>query len=196
MSYENEQVFSVPTALLSPYLIRRGLITEKTEEILDIIMKEHVFLPREAAERDPAYRQIIPYIAIIRGDEVFSTRRLKQSGEARLHGRISLGIGGHISEEADGDGGDVLMRGLVRELEEEVFVENLSMNSLRFRGFINDDSNDVGRVHLGLFCTLEATAGVEVRETDKLLGAWLKRAELSGLAADMETWSSLIIKEL
>ncbi|MGE4353494.1 MAG: hypothetical protein AB7D36_05370 [Oscillospiraceae bacterium] len=196
MDKKIEEVFAVPTALLRPYLIRRGLIIENTEKIRDIIMKNHTFLPRPEAEKDPGYRQIIPYVAITEGERVFSTRRLVASGEARLHGRISLGIGGHINPDSDGDGSDVLMRGLAREINEEVFIENLDMSKLRFLGFINDDSNDVGSVHLGLFCTLEASGKVSVRETDKLRGAWLSRTRLSDLADNMETWSSLIIEAL
>lgn len=191
-----EYVLAVPTALLQPWLIRRGLITENRAEIMDIIMNHHVFLPRPEAEQDPSYRQVIPYVTLVRGSEVFSTRRLKGGGEQRLHGLISLGVGGHINPDADGDGEDVLMRGLEREIREEVSIEGLDMGSLRFLGFINDDSNEVGKVHLGLCCTLDVSGEVSVRETEKLLGRWLKKADLPTLAEEMETWSSLILKEL
>lgn len=191
-----EYVLSVPTEKLSPYLTCRGLITENREKIIEIIMSSHVFLPRPEAENDPAHRQIIPYVTLVRGDEVFSTHRLKGGNEARLHGLISLGVGGHINPDTDGDGEDVLMRGLEREIREEVEIASLDMSSLRFLGFINDDSNDVGKVHLGLCCTLDVSGKVSVRETEKLMGSWLKKSELPALADEMETWSSLIINEL
>ena len=191
-----EYVLSVPTEALAPYLTKRGLITENTDKILEIIMKNHVFLPRPEAENDPGHRQIIPYVSLLRGDEIFSTRRLKGGNEARLHGLISLGVGGHINPDTDGDGDDVLMRGLEREVREEVAIDELDMGSLHFMGFINDDSNDVGKVHLGLCCTLEVKGNVTVRETEKLMGQWLEKTELPLLADNMETWSSLIINNL
>ena len=189
-----EYVLSVPTALLQPYLTKRGLISENTDKILNIIKSSHVFLPRPEAENDPGHRQIISYVTLVRGDEVFSTRRLKGGNESRLHGLISLGIGGHINPDEDSE--DILMGGLEREIHEEVFIENIDISTLRFLGFINDDSNDVGKVHLGLCCTLDVQGEVSVRETEKLMGQWLKKDELPALADSMETWSSLIIDNL
>lgn len=191
-----EQVLAVPTELLGPWLIRRGLITENVDTLVRLIMENHCFLPRPQAEEDPGHRQIIPYVALLRGDEVFSTRRLRGGTESRLHGLISLGVGGHINPDCDGDGDDVLLRGLTRELREEVEIQDADLSALRFCGFINDDSNAVGRVHLGLFCTLEVMGDVAVRETEKLAGQWLRRDTLPALAGEMETWSSLILDAL
>lgn len=191
-----EIVLAVPTEDLQGYLTHCGLISENTDKIVETIMTRHTFLPRPEAELDPSHRQIIPYVAILRGGEVFSTRRLKGGTEGRLHGRISLGVGGHINPDSDGDGDDVLMRALYREIDEEVCIENLDMTNLHFRGFINDDSNEVGSVHLGFFCTLEVTGEVTVRETEKLCGAWLAISSLPELSSEMETWSSLVAGEL
>ncbi|MGI6028150.1 MAG: hypothetical protein ACOX81_01905 [Candidatus Heteroscillospira sp.] len=196
MDTKTELVLAVPTRVLQPWLTVRGLITERVDALTELIMAEHVFLPRPEAELDPAYRQIIPYTVLIQGDRVFSTRRLRGGTEKRLHGLISLGIGGHINPAADGDGGDVLLRGLRREIDEEVFCEGPQFDRLSFRGFINDDSNDVGKVHLGLFCTMPVIGEVSVRETEKLEGLWLHRGELQSLAGSMETWSSLILDAL
>ena len=196
MADKNELVLAVPTALLRPLLIRRGLITEHTAELLELITKKRVFLPRAEAERDSAHRQIIPYVALTRGGEVFATRRLKSGTEARLHGLISLGIGGHIDKIRDGDDAGTVMRALRRELSEEVDAPGADLSKLRFCGFINDDSNEVGSVHLGLFCTLEVAGDVAVRETEKLSGHWIAREALPALAAEMETWSALVVPEL
>ena len=196
MHNTTEQVLAVPTGLLRPYLTQRGLISENIEAIMELILKHHRFLPRPEAEKEPDWRQIIPYVVLCRGDEVFATQRLRGGTEARLHGLLSLGIGGHINPDTDGDGPDVLMRGLSREIREEVAVQQLDLSALRFRGFINDDTNEVGKVHLGLFCTLDVTGEVQVRETKKLTGRWLYRRELSALSERMETWSALILNEL
>ncbi|MDR1131725.1 MAG: NUDIX domain-containing protein [Oscillospiraceae bacterium] len=189
-----ENVLTVKRDLLAGLLPPCGISTENTDKIVDIILKAHEFLPRPEAENDPSHKQIISYVTLCRQNEVFVTRRLKKGGEARLHGLLSLGIGGHINPETDGDGCDILSRGLKRELDEEVAVERLG--ALVPRGVINDDATEVGRVHLGLFFTAEVEGGVSVRETEKLEGFWVKRDALPALASQMETWSQLVLSAL
>ena len=173
-----EDVLVVKTEKLKDYIHGRvGLLTDKREAMLDIIIHEHEFIPRPAAEEDPSYRQIIPYVVLLQEGRVFTTRRLNKGGEARLHGKISVGIGGHINPVDELDPERVLMRGLERELHEEVAIE--MMGELVPQGVINDDTNSVGSVHLGLCFTMEVAGNVSVNETDKLTGAWMTPEELS-----------------
>ena len=188
-----ENILVVPTEILRPYLTDRGLIQGKEEELYAIIEREHLFIPRPEAEKDPNYKQIIPYITLCRGNEVFCTRRTNKGGEARLHGRLSLGIGGHINSLDDMEAGDVFRRGLQRELEEEVYLSGGS--ELIPVGVINDDTNEVGSVHLGFFFTMEVQ-DASVRETDKLEGLWLERSQLSEHLNNMETWSQIACEAL
>lgn len=186
-----EKILTVKRELIEDYIPHAGITTENTERVVDIILSNHEFLPRPEAEEDPSHKQIIPYVALCRGNEIFATRRLNKGGEARLHGLISLGVGGHINPETDGDGSDVLYRGLKREVEEEVYITYQS--ELIPRGLINDDGNEVGKVHLGLFFTLEVGGEVSVRETEKLEGFWIKISELALHFDEMETWSQLVV---
>ena len=188
-----ENVLVVPTASLGDITARDGLITGREQEVMSLIAAESLFLPRSIAEESPEYRQIIPYVAIVRGDEVFATRRLNQGGERRLHGKVSLGVGGHINEIDRADG-SWLMNGLLRELAEEVSVADFGR--LTLRGLINNSSNAVGNVHLGFFFTLTTGGAVAVRETEKLSGSFLPMAELSDHTENMETWSQIIAPEL
>jgi predicted NUDIX family phosphoesterase len=125
--------------------------------------------------------------------ETFLLRRLKKGNEKRLHGMLSLGVGGHINP-ADGDGKDVLMQGLRREVDEEVAVEKEL--GLTPRGVINDDSNGVGSVHLGFFFTMRVAGDVTVRESEKLAGEWVRIEDLKNYRDDMETWSQIILEAL
>lgn len=190
-----EQVLAVQTAVLAEYIHENGIITADCDHITARIRENAVFLPRPDAEADPSHKQIISYVLIRRGDEVFSTRRLKKGGESRLHGLISLGIGGHINPVDES--GDVLEQGMRRELEEEVAISAEPL-SLRPIGFINDDSNDVGRVHLGMLSVMDVSADCEVtvRETEKLVGSWLPLASLASLIPEMETWSQIACSAL
>lgn len=182
----------VKTEKLSQFISgRTGLITESNAEMLDIIRAEHEFIPRPDAENDPGYKQIIPYVVLRRGDEIFMTRRLKKGGEARLHGLMSIGVGGHINPVDDVDRENVLLRGLERELDEEVEIEH--RGGLHPVGFINDDTNGVGSVHLGLCYTLPVEGEVRVRETEKLEGGWTTAAELRGNWDMLETWTQIAL---
>lgn len=187
-----EYVLVVKTEKLSQFISgRTGLITESNAEMLDIIRAEHEFIPRPDAENDPGYKQIIPYVVLRRGDEIFMTRRLKKGGEARLHGLMSIGVGGHINPVDDVDRENVLLRGLERELDEEVEIEH--RGGLHPVGFINDDTNGVGSAHLGLCYTLPVEGEVRVRETEKLEGGWTTAAELLGNWDMLETWTQIAL---
>ena len=188
-----ENVLVVPAASLGDIVARNGLIVGREAEVLDLISREGFFLVRPTAEESPEYKQIIPYVAVVRGDEVFATRRLKKGGESRLHGLMSLGVGGHINETDEKDG-DWLMNCLRREIEEEVDIADFG--TLTLRGLINDNGNDVGSVHLGFFFTLTTTGKVFVRETEKLEGGFTPIAGLPEAAERMETWSRIIVPEL
>jgi predicted NUDIX family phosphoesterase len=189
-----EHILVVKTEKLAPWIAgKNGLITGSDAEILSTVMSEYQFVPRPEAEEDPGYKQIIPYVVLLRGDETFLLRRLKKGNEKRLHGMLSLGVGGHINP-ADGDGKDVLMQGLRREVDEEVAVEKEL--GLTPRGVINDDSNGVGSVHLGFFFTMRVAGDVTVRESEKLAGEWVRIEDLKNYRDDMETWSQIILEAL
>ena len=188
-----ENVLVIPTSLLGDIVSVNGLITGREDEVLSLITDEGMFLPRLTAEESPEYKQIIPYVSVVRGSEVFATRRLSKGGESRLHGLMSLGVGGHINE-IDRSGGRWLMNCLRREIEEEVSLADFG--TLTLRGLINDNGNDVGSVHLGFFFTLTTTGPVSVRETEKLSGGFVPMDSLSAHLDEMETWSRIITPEL
>lgn len=187
-----ESVLVVKTEKLKKYIQGlNGMIETDREALVDTIINEHEFLPRPEAEEDPAYKQIIPYVVLRQGDKIFTTRRLNKGGEARLHGKVSIGIGGHINPVDETSKEKVLMRGLERELDEEVSIEK--RGELVPVGVINNDTNDVGSVHLGLCFTMEVQGEVKVKETEKLEGLWLTMPELMGYWDNMEEWTQIAI---
>ena len=188
-----EQVLVVQREKIEQYISGlNGLITERTGELFDIIKKEHEFMLRPEAEERPDFKQIIPYVILRRGNEIFVTRRLNKGGESRLHGKISIGIGGHINPVDEQ--GDLLMRGLWREIHEEVELD--THGELTPCGFINDDSNAVGSVHLGACFTLPVEGEVSVKETEKLEGLWMTKRELQENFDSMETWTQIALEVL
>lgn len=187
-----EKVLVVKTEKLAKYIAgKTGLLTGKEEEMLDIIVREHEYIDRPDAENDPSYKQIIPYVVLTQKGSVFATRRLNKGGESRLHGKVSIGIGGHINPVDETDRRSVLMKGLERELDEEVFIQQ--RGELVPRGFINDDGNGVGAVHLGLCFSMEVKGEVSVKEMEKLSGGWMSLQQLRDEYDNMETWSQIAL---
>ena len=184
----NEQVMVVERSELARYIESHqfDLILEDLDDILDVVSVKHFFIDRATAEQSPQYKQIIPYVVIRHGDSYFLLQRTSKQTESRLHHKLSLGIGGHINPDSP-----TILGGLQKELEEEVGVNG--DYEISFVGIINDDTTDVGRVHLGAVYVLDAvTQDVAIRETDKMTGSWTPRAELAPLRERMETWSQLV----
>lgn len=181
-----EQVMVVEREALETYLVERGLVQERTDDVLDVITDRHFFIDRPTAEVSPQYKQIIPYVLIRHAESWYLLQRTPKQTEARLHHKLSLGIGGHINPDTPD-----LFDGLLKELEEEVDVQG--DYDVTFLGILNDDTTDVGRVHLGAVYVLDAHDGaVTVRETEKMSGRWVARGELAGHREAMETWSQIV----
>ena len=153
------------------------------------------FLPRGAAEGDPSFKQLIPYVVLRCGGMLFHYTRGKGGGEARLRALRSVGIGGHINPEDAGGAADAYRAGMLRELAEEVDVR--SPYREHYLGFIYDDSVEVGRVHLGVVHLFELeTPDVWPRDPALEGGGFAPLAELARDRAAFETWSRLVFDEL
>ncbi len=185
-----EQVLVVDRKALEDRLGGGMFVTEGIEEIRRFIVADHRFLPRSRAEYDASVKQIIPYVIIRRGEEFFLLRRLKKQTEARLHDKLSLGVGGHINPSEE-TAEDPLWAGLLRELDEEVAVEEI--RSLTCAAVLNENNGGVSDYHAGLVCLLETGGEVTVRETEKMAGEWADLGKIRGEYHRLETWSQIVV---
>jgi len=188
---KHEDVMVVQAAGLAPLLAGRtfDLIRDTASRIIELIDRTHFFVLRADAEVSPQYRQIIPYVVVTNGDDVFTLRRTPKQSETRLHHKVSIGVGGHINP------GHGIVDGMRKELDEE--IEIAADFDLQFTGILNDEQTDVGRVHLGVVYVLRAAGrDVRVRETEKMTGDWLPRRNLKPLRESMETWSQIVYDAL
>jgi len=151
------------------------------------------YLSRSEAENDPAFKQVIPYVVVRDGDLVFLMERTDAGGDPRLHRKASIGVGGHLNPVDAGE--EPLGAGLAREWAEELVAD--WQPEFRLAGLLNDDTNPVGAVHLGVVFEVEAAGRpVSVRETDKLSGRFATPAELLEAWDRLETWSQLTAEAL
>jgi predicted NUDIX family phosphoesterase len=119
-----EQVLVVPTDVFRRLGHFQGFSTNVAQYLDELLDPRNTrFLVRAEAERDPEFKQLIPYCIFRFTDaqgvpHLFQYTRGKGQGENRLHSKRSIGVGGHISlEDASGaSGGDLYQTGLAREL--------------------------------------------------------------------------------
>ncbi len=157
-----------------------------------IIKENQEFHPRNLMEEDASYKQIIPYLVYMHNNRYFLMERASTSSEQRLKSKKSLGIGGHIREE------DLDEKNIIdwaqREFHEEVsFSGKLTIKPL---GIINDESNAVGKVHIGFVFLLSGDSdNISIRSELKS-GTLLTLTECAEYYPNMERWSQLVFDYL
>jgi predicted NUDIX family phosphoesterase len=105
-----------------------------------------------------------------------------------------VGIGGHIST-LDADDHSPYEIGMQRELDEEVRI--VTPYTQQRVGMINDDQNDVGKVHLGIVHLFTVDQpNVEAREEDIIESGFLPVEDLLEDLESFETWSQICLKSI
>jgi predicted NUDIX family phosphoesterase len=155
------------------------------------------FMPRSKVEKDPSYKQLIPYVIMGYNGKYLTYVRGARAGETRLVGNRSIGIGGHINPTDDmplfnTNFYETYLAAVEREVAEEVSVETSHTDCIV--ALLNDESNDVGSVHLGIvhYWTL-AEPKVARREQMITQMTFMTPAELQQVKDTMETWSGLCL---
>jgi predicted NUDIX family phosphoesterase len=191
----DEEVLVIPSSALHAAGLFQGFCAEADRYIERLFRPEYFqFLPRSKAESDPAYKQLIPYVVLRHGAQVFVYRRGKAGNEKRLHELLSIGVGGHIGH--DDLASEISYRtAMLRELTEEINLPGDYTD--RCLGLINDDSTGVGQVHLGIVHVFElSTPEVSPRENALREGQLLPLAQLKRRRDEFETWSQFVLDVL
>ncbi|MEB7823555.1 NUDIX domain-containing protein [Staphylococcus chromogenes] len=169
----------------------------KSTEIFEVL-NEYEIKRRGDMEEDPSYKQLISYCLLENElGEILVYERLSGGGEARLHGQSSIGVGGHMNDVPHAQNiSSLITVNASRELEEEVGLVVTDANALEHIGFINDDSNEVGQVHIGVVFKIKVNSNkIEAKETDTLKIEWKSLDKINDLN-EFESWSALILKEM
>ena len=186
----DELVLVIPRAAIMADPGWHGVRPADRATFESLVAREGRFEPRSSAEHDRSLKQVIPYLVLRDGGRYFLMRRTRAGGDERLHDRWTIGVGGHLNP-GDGD----LAGGLLREWHEE--VEAAFTPDFELVGLLNDDTADVGSVHVGaVFVADAAGRAVAIREVDKLTGAFAEAAAVAAVRGDLETWSRLVFDAL
>lgn len=192
---QEEQVLVIETKILERLGLFQGLAFDIDRYLREIFVQAVPrFIPRSQAENDPCHKQLIPYVIMAHQGKYFSYVRGKRAGESRLVGNRSIGIGGHINP-VDADNSTLFaylfenyLAAVKREVDEEVQVETTYTDNVV--ALLNDDSNEVGRVHLGIvhYWNLDAPK-VDKKEQMITQMAFMTPEELQQVRDTLETWS-------
>lgn len=197
--YEDESVLVIKRELFDEIGTFQGISTE-IDKYLPAFLNpsNNFFIHRELAEDDPTHKQIIPYAIFKHGDKFLKYLRGKKSGEQRLASKSSIGIGGHINQDDFNSSSlekDTYLTGIEREINEELII-NCDYNNLPI-ALINDDSNDVGQVHLGVVHLFDLESDqVEAGEANIENLEFLSSEDLLREKENLESWSQICVDHL
>jgi len=197
---EVEQILVIPTAVFHACGHFQGFSGDTARYLHRILDPEVTdYLPRNKMEEDPSFKQLIPYCIFRHTAEdgsvsIFQYARGKGGGEARLHAKYSVGIGGHISS-LDADDDSPYEKGMQRELDEEVTIKcHFDQHCV---GLINDDENEVGKVHLGVVHIFDvATQEVTANEVEIEGSGFEPLESIMERLDQFETWSQICLEAL
>jgi predicted NUDIX family phosphoesterase len=196
---EEEMVLVIRRSLLESLGLFQGLKFEVDRYLTAMLSRQNnFFAPRSSAETDPSLKQIIPYAILVSDGKVLRYKRGKKSGEQRLVAKGSIGIGGHMNDRDEGLFAldkQAYLGGVEREIDEELIVERPVRN--RIAALINDDSNEVGQVHLGVVHVLELPRPVAEKRENMILNIeFLTPGQLRAERETLESWSQICVDHL
>lgn len=196
---DNKLIMVIPKSILFSNSSFQGYTShiDNSQSFESIIKQNYAFMERNRAENNPDYKQPIAYITTINQDlkSFFAYQRAKLDDhykERRLQGKFSIGIGGHIEQQDSLD--NPILASLNREIIEE--LGSYKFSSPKLLGYINDDSNDVGKVHFGLHYVVYTNNQLIIpRSKEIIAGGFYTLDQITSLLdkTDMETWSRICL---
>ena len=196
---KQEHVLAVPETCINFSVFEDNWASPSVVKLNNIV-ERGCFLPRDKAELDETHKQLIPYCILKNNKgQVFIYQRNKKGGEKRLHAKLSLGVGGHISSEDTGTHLQIYENALAREMYEELGILRHEFHSALV-GYIYDPSNSVGRVHLGCCHIISPSIydfDLESFKIEDTIGecAFVNPSDLAADIEDFESWSQIVIRK-
>jgi predicted NUDIX family phosphoesterase len=199
MSQPDENILVIRRSLFDELGSFQGLNFEPRRYLNALLSRgNNFFLPRAQAEDDPTHKQIIPYVLLAFSDKVLHYVRGKKAGEQRLVAKGSIGIGGHMNESDESLFAldeFAYRAGVEREVNEEIRIDTQFED--RIVALLNDDTTEVGRVHLGIVHVFKlAEPKVEKHEAMITNVAFLDKNELVARRESLESWSQICLDSL
>lgn len=193
----DERIMVVPREFVTPYRMYGS------HKIDQATLYQSIYAPaiprmRSEVEEDERYLQVVPYVVIYEGATVLGAHRLHGGTERRLHDRYLAGFGGHVKWDDDADPEQMVQRTVRHELHEELGY-GLNLKVPPFSHVLFDDTNPVGRVHVGLLTWVKMSSlapGVNLvsAEPEKLELFLLNESFYTDHKDRLEGWALLALR--
>ena len=195
---ENERVLCAETSEVWPNGGDRVQL-RKLDSLFDLNGQfQTYFKPRADVETDADWQQLCSYLVVRCGREVMAYQRPAKGGDVRLHGAVSVGIGGHVNStdaRPDSDTSQIILNGIMRELDEETQISAVA-SPPDLKGpvwLIHDPTNDVGRVHTGVVAVLDVEHPLEEFSVTGCVCSWSTPQQLFR-HPQLESWSRIVLQ--
>lgn len=181
----------------------------KEYDFQNVILNNYEWMKRVIAEQNYDYKQPIPYwILISQDDKIFVYKRWWKNSNAwekRLHNRVSIWVWGHIEKKDIEDLNpkfNIIENVLLREINEETNLGIEDIDWIKLVWYINNDVDDVWKVHFGLVYLVKVKNPQKVKlmdwEIDK--GWFFSIEEIKKIFNDenniVEEWSKLAFERI
>ena len=153
----------------------------------------------------PELRQLIPYIIVTdKEGNPLVYERATSGNETRLHGKLAIGVGGHVDledaqvcEDGSLDVFETVAVSSLREIEEEIGIQ-AKPEDITWTGLIRIDDGEVDRVHLGIVGELSLSSLKEDGIAQEIANAkFMPYDEINKLAHQgrvLEAWTAVIVE--
>lgn len=168
------------------------------------ILGNFEFMVRGEAEVNFDYKQPITYAIVLNEEnKIFIyTRGDKNSAawDARLHEKVSIGVGWHLEREEE-HLENPLRDCLARELLEEINLKPENITEIFPIWYINDDSNEVGKVHIWVaYIVKTKNFTASMQDGELAHGEFKTYSELENMITsweyNVESWTKLLTPEI
>jgi predicted NUDIX family phosphoesterase len=182
----NEYIAVVPAKLINE-IYPTPLSTVRATDI-DTILKNTIYYPRQEAEINEQYKQLVAYIIVTYKNNFFLVQRASNCSEKKLCNKYSIGIGGHLRAE---DIRKTFLEWGLREFHEEVsYLDNFDIEQY---AIINDNSNEVGKLHLGITYLISLTNNNITLQSELKAASFKSLKEVAKYKKNLEPWSQLLL---
>lgn len=170
------------------------------EWLLNVFRYHGCFYARSEVEDKEDWLQLIPYTVIESAGRFLLYQRGSGSGESRLLGKMSIGVGGHIQTPLHTPVSvptwqKFVMHEARREIQEELLLGDLAHYT--HLGWIQTRDEDVDRVHLGIVGVWEAEGfSVSPNSGEVENPVWATFGDLERAYGQLEGWSQVMMLNL
>ena len=183
---------------------KNGFYKTEAADFEKQILENFEYMTRSIAEENFDYKQPIPYSVVLdKNNYVFVYKRWWENSNAwdkRLHNKISIWVWWHIEKDVKVSQNPIHDT-LIREIEEELNIKNDEIQKIEVLWYINDDTNDVGKVHIGIAYLIKLNNSnfdlldgeiekwefMSIEELEKIINSW---------NYNVEAWSKILFEPL